>query len=62
MMSIKSLVLADNCFWGKEGKLKGVHNKFGATENVGVKNVGASKMQGWKSREKRVWRAEIPVL
>ena len=34
--------------------------QFGATENAEVKNAGASKMQGWKSREKRVWRAEIP--
>jgi len=29
--------------------------------NAGVE-IAAPKMQGWKSREKRVWRAEIPVL
>ena len=33
----------------------------GATENAGVENAGASKMQGWKSREKRIWKAKIPV-
>jgi len=43
-----------------------------ATENAGVENAGASKnsgggnhgtrRQGWKTREKRVWKAKISTL
>ena len=33
--------------------------KIGATENARHENTGRSKMQGWKMREKLVWKAKV---